>query len=239
MPESLRCVYVDLDGTLMGAGGSFLHDAEGAFTMLGARALEACSRAGAEVVIYSGRRQLTCYYDARVLGISSYAFEAGAGFVLDGALHWLTGDLVPRDGVSIFEQIEASGAPALLLDRYAGRLEYHEPWHRDREVSHLFRGQVDAFEADALLEQAGFGNLRLVDNGGIHPPMPGVRAYHLVPRAASKVGAVACTCGRAACAPRSASRSATRARTSAPPRSCRRSGSSPTGWSATRPCARR
>ena len=187
----LRCVYVDLDGTLMGAGSSFLRDADGAFTLLGARALEACERAGAEVVIYSGRRQLTCFYDARVLGVSSYAFEAGAGFVLDGELHWLTGDLVPRDGASIFDQIEASGAPAMLLERYAGRLEYHEPWHRDREVSHLFRGDVDAFEADALLQEAGFGHLRLVDNGGIHPPMPGVRAYHLIPRVASKVAAVA------------------------------------------------
>ncbi|MGZ8648214.1 MAG: HAD family phosphatase, partial [Solirubrobacteraceae bacterium] len=191
MPAPLRCVYVDLDGTLMGAGGSFLHDADGAFTLLGARALEACERASAEVVIYSGRRQLTCFYDARVLGVSSYAFEAGAGFVLDGELHWLTGDLVPRDGASIFDQIEASGAPALLLERDTGRLEYHDPWHRDREVSHLFRGDIDAFEADALLEEAGFGHLRLVDNGGIHPPMVGVRAYHLIPRAASKAGAVA------------------------------------------------
>ena len=194
MLGAMRCVYVDLDGTLMGAGGSFLRDAHGAFTLLGARALEACERAGAEVVIYSGRRQLTCYYDARVLGVSSYAFEAGAGFVLDGELHWLTGDLVPRDGVSIFDQIEASGAPALLLERYAGQLEYHEPWHRDREVSHLFRGDVDAFEADELLQRSGHADLRLVDNGGIHPRMPGIehaKAYHLVPRQASKGRAVA------------------------------------------------
>jgi hydroxymethylpyrimidine pyrophosphatase-like HAD family hydrolase len=184
-------VYVDLDGTLLGSGGSFLRDGEGAFTLLGARALEACERAGAEVVIYSGRRQQTLFHDARMLGVRSYAFEAGAGFMLDGELHWLTGDLVPRDGVSIFDQIEASGAPTLLLERFAGRLEYHEPWHRNRDVSHLFRGQVDAFEADALLEEAGLGHLRLVDNGGIHPPLAGMKAYHLVPRAASKVGAVA------------------------------------------------
>ena len=121
-------------------------------------------------------------------------FEAGAGVVLDGELHWLTGDLVPRDGKSIFDQIEESGAPALLLERYAGRLEYHDPWHMDRDVSHLFRGDVDAFEADALLEEAGLGHLRLVDNGGIHPQMPGIehaRAYHLVPAGASKAGGVA------------------------------------------------
>jgi phosphoglycolate phosphatase len=190
----LRCVYVDLDGTLLGRDGALLRDADGAFSLLGARALEACDRAGAEVVIYSGRRQLTCFYDARVLGISSYIFEAGAGVVLDGELHWLTGDLVPRDGKTIFDQIEESGAPRLLLDHFAGRLEYHAPWHKGREVSHLFRGDVDAFEADELLQREGHGNLRLVDNGGIHPIPPGMeeaRAFHLVPRSASKGRAVA------------------------------------------------
>jgi phosphoglycolate phosphatase len=190
----VRCVYVDLDGTLLGARASVLHDADGNFSLLGARALEACARAGIEVMIYSGRRQQTLFHDARILGISCYAFEAGAGVMLDGEVHWLTGDLVPRDGKTIFDQIEESGAPALLLEHYAGRLEYHDPWHRQRDVSHLFRGDVDAFEADALLEEHGLGHLRLVDNGGIHPAMPGIehaKAYHLVPAGASKAGAVA------------------------------------------------
>jgi phosphoglycolate phosphatase len=190
----LRCAYVDLDGTLLGARASVLTDAEGAFSLLGVRALEACARAGAEVVLYSGRRRSTLFHDARILGITSYIFEAGAGAVLDGELHWLCGELRPREDATIFDQIEASGAPALLLERYAGRLEYHDPWHRDREVSHLFRGDVDAFEADALLEASGLGHLRLVDNGGIHPLMDGLehsRAFHLVPRDASKVRGVA------------------------------------------------
>jgi phosphoglycolate phosphatase len=190
----VKCIYVDLDGTLLGKDGALLRDADGAFSMLGARALEACARADIEVVIYSGRRQLTCFYDARVMGVTSYIFEAGAGVVLDGELHWLTGDFVPRDGKTIFDQIEATGAPRLLLDHYAGRLEYHAPWHEGREVSHLFRGDVDAFEADALLEREGHGDLRLVDNGGIHPIPPGMenaRAFHLVPRSASKAGGVA------------------------------------------------
>jgi hypothetical protein len=190
----MKCVYVDLDGTLLGADASFLRDADGRFSLLGARALEACARADVEVVIYSGRRQMTCFYDARFLGIRSYAFEAGAGVVIDGELHWLTGDLVPRDGRTIFDQIDDSGAPRLLLEHFAGRLEYHDPWHRNRDVSHLFRGDVDALEADALLQRNGHGNLRLVDNGGIHPVVEGaehLKAYHLVPAGASKANAVA------------------------------------------------
>ncbi len=192
MSTPLRCVYLDLDGTLLGRDASFLHDADGGFSLLGARALEACARAGAEVVIYSGRRRSTLFHDARILGVRCFAFEAGAGFVLDGELHWLTGDVVPEDGRTVFDVIEASGAPALLLDRFA--LEYHAPWHEDRDVSHLFRGLADAAEVDAVLVAEGHGALRLVDNGAIVAPMPGIprpHAYHLIPRAASKARAVA------------------------------------------------
>lgn len=194
---SVRCLYCDLDGTLLGPGASLLRNAEGGFELLGVRALEACFRAQVEVVLVSGRRREQVAEDARLLGQRDYVFEAGAGLVLAGELEWLTGALVPCDGASIFAQIEASGAPRLLLEHYAGRLEYHEPWHREREVSHLFRGLVDAFEADALLREHGMDGLRLVDNGVVlrRSPtladLPQVRAYHLVPAVASKAAAVA------------------------------------------------
>lgn len=196
MASPLHCVYVDLDGTLLGRDGSLLHDGDGAFSLLGVRALEACARAGAEVVLFSGRRRANVEGPARLLGHRAFIYEAGAGLVIDGELEYLTGGLVPVDGRSIHEQIAESGAPALLLERYAGRLEYHDPWHLGRDISHLFRGEVDAFEADALLAEHGHGNLRLVDNGGIQPRSMGIaverpRAYHLVPREASKARAVA------------------------------------------------
>lgn len=193
----MRCLYVDLDGTLLGPGASLLRGADGRFSNLGVRALEACSRAEAEVVLYSGRRQGSVFECARLIGSSAYIFELGAGLVVDGELEWLTDDVVPSpDRGSIFDQIGASGAPALLLERYAGRLEYHTPWSRGREVSHLFRGSVDLDEAHALLTETGKGWLRLVDNGVIREhaaQLPGleiVHAYHLVPAAASKARAV-------------------------------------------------
>jgi hydroxymethylpyrimidine pyrophosphatase-like HAD family hydrolase len=194
MPAPLRCVYCDLDGTLLGRGGSLLHGGDGAPSLLGVRAVEACLRAGAELVLYSGRRRAQLMEDARLLGQTSYVFEAGAAVVLDGEEHWLTGDWVPRGGRSVHEQIADTGAPALLLERFAGRLEHHAPWHTGREVSHLFRGDVDPAEADAVLRGAGIPGLRLVDNGGSHRTMPGIerpRVYHLVPEGAGKARAVA------------------------------------------------
>jgi hydroxymethylpyrimidine pyrophosphatase-like HAD family hydrolase len=183
----VRCIYTDLDGTLLGKGASLFRTADGDFTLLAARALEACHRAGVEVVIKSGRRRAQVMEDARLLGQTSYIFEVGTGLVIDGELTFLTGDLQPRDGQTIHAQIERSGAPALLLDRFAGRLEPHSPWDVDREVSHLFRGSISTSEGNELLEAEGHGALRLVDNGVIED---GRHAFHLIPAVSSKAAAV-------------------------------------------------
>ncbi len=161
-------MYVDLDGTLLGPGGSLLRAADGSFALDGVRALQACARADVEVVLYSGRTYRSVFEDARLLGQGSFIFELGCGLVVDRELEWLTGGVEPSAQTgSIHDQIEATGAPALLLDRFAGALEYHTPWSVGREVSHLFRGRVPSAEAEAVLAAAGFDWLRLVDNGVI------------------------------------------------------------------------
>jgi hydroxymethylpyrimidine pyrophosphatase-like HAD family hydrolase len=186
-------VYTDLDGTLLGRGGSLFRDAEGEFSLLQARGLEACHRAGVEVVIKSGRREPQVMEDARLIGQGSYIFEAGCAMVIDGELTLFTGEMNADGEVTIAEQIYEAGVPALLFSAFPGRIEYHSPWHHDRVYSHLFRGLVEVEEANALLAEAGHGHLRLLDNGAIGRPMRdgGVaHAYHLVPRGASKAGAV-------------------------------------------------
>jgi phosphoglycolate phosphatase len=194
----MRCAYMDLDGTLLGPGGSLLHGADGRFALDAVRALQACWRAGVEVVLYSGRRERSVFEDSRLIGSSAYIFEAGCGLVVDGELEWLTDGVVPSpEHGTIYEQIERSGAPAFLLERYAGRLEYHTPWSIDRDVSHLLRGAVDPLEANELLRGAGHGWLRLVDNGIVRAEseqmrgLPVIHGYHLQPAAASKARAVA------------------------------------------------
>ena len=185
---SIRCLYTDLDGTLLGRGASLFRTAEGDFTLLAARALEACHRAGVEVVIKSGRRRVQVMEDARLIGQTAYIFEVGAGMVIDGEATFLTGEFVPRDGETVHDQIAATGAPELLLSRYEGRLEYHAPFHVGREVSHVFRGLVDAGEANELLRAEGHSALRLVDNGEIGPS---THTFHLIPAEVSKARAVA------------------------------------------------
>jgi len=182
---SLRCVYTDLDGTLLGRGASLFHDGEGRFTLLPARALEACHRAGVEVVLKSGRRKAQVMEEARLIGQSAYVYEVGAGLVIDGEEQFLCGEFDPRDGQTPHELIAATGAPALLereLD-----IEPHAPWHVDRFVSHLYRGVTDVDTANELLAREGHDGLRLIDNGAA---AEGGHTYHLIPAAASKAGAV-------------------------------------------------
>ena len=113
-----------------------------------------------------------------MLGVRSWIFEAGCGMVVDGELQLLT------------EELDDSAANALLLSRFP--LEMYDPWNRGRESSRLYLGfGVEVAEADELLIEEGFGAFRLVDNGVMHGAAAGGRAYHLVPRSASKAAAVA------------------------------------------------
>lgn len=189
-------MYVDLDGTLLGWGASLFHDEEGRITTDGVRAIEACLRADVEICIFSGRRQAQVLEDARLMGQRSYIFEVGSGLVIDDDVEWLTGGLEPDETGNIYQQIEAAGVPSLLLEQYEDDLEYHAPWHLDRDVSHLYRGWVDTDEVDTFLAEAGHGHLRLVDNGRIRRKSERLKhehlhAYHLIPNAASKANGVA------------------------------------------------
>lgn len=190
----LRCVYTDLDGTLLGRFGSLFRDAEGEFSMLQARALEACHRAGVEVVIKSGRREPQVLEDARLIGQTAYIYEAGCAVMIDGETTLLLGEFEPDDGATVYETILARGVPELLFEAFPGKLEYHAPWHTMRQHSHLFRGKIDVAEANAILGREGHESLRLIDNGAIVREMKGVEgrahAYHLLPAEASKAKAV-------------------------------------------------
>jgi len=192
---ALRCVYTDLDGTLLGRHGSLFHDADGEFSMLQARALEACHRAGVEVVIKSGRRESSVMEDAKLIGSTAYICEVGCLVVMDGERTALVGEVEAQPGKTLAETMVDRGIPDELFEHFAGQLEWHSPWHRQRELSLLFRGKVDVAEANELLAERGHSGLRLLDNGAIFAPMEGIdgpaHAYHLLPEDASKAKAVA------------------------------------------------
>src|SRR5947208_8610193 len=162
--------------------------------MLQARALEACHRADVEVVIKSGRRESSVMEDAKLIGSRSYICEVGAAVMIDGERTELVGDAEADPGKSLAETWVDRGIPDELFDRFKGRLEWHNPWHKQRELSLLFRGKIDVEEANRLLAERGHTGLRVIDNGAIFAPMEGIEgpghAYHLLPEGASKARAV-------------------------------------------------
>src|SRR5919107_1162644 len=99
----LRCVYTDLDGTLLGRGASLFRDADGNFTLLPAPPPEACPPAGRQGVLHPGRRKAQVMEDARLLGQAAYIYEVGCGLHIDGEDTYL-GDLKPQEGKTVWQQ---------------------------------------------------------------------------------------------------------------------------------------
>ena len=192
----LRAVYTDLDGTLLGKFGGLFADADGNFSINQARALQACDRAGVEVVIMSGRREDTVRSDARLMGQRSYIYEAGCAMVIDGERTYLTGEWTPDENGTPVEKIEAAGIPALLF----------EPLRRPPRVALALAHRPPALTADARQGRRRGGECarpRPRPRGPAVPRQRGDRqadgrrstgrthAYHLVPGGASKGRAVA------------------------------------------------
>jgi hydroxymethylpyrimidine pyrophosphatase-like HAD family hydrolase len=192
-----RALYADLDGTLLGPGGSLFAAIPGGATGNAARAIVALRESGVDLVLVSGRTREQMREAARILWASAYVAELGAFLVERGPIDEVVPSLgaFPGPGPA-FDAMVRSGAGAFLLERFAGRLEPHTPWaFEGREATMLFRGLVDVREADAGLRRARYGWLGLVDNGRIRRrfgslDLPEVRAYHLVPRGVGKAAAV-------------------------------------------------
>jgi len=174
----MRACYLDLDGTLLGAGGCLLYDGGGAFTTDGVQALGALVGADVPVVVVSGRRAADVAEDARVLGAAGWIAELGAidcGYPV-------------AEGQSVHDAIAATGVPDHLIAIAGGALIPYAPWCDDRRGSHLLVGRATP-EVMAAAHDLSRGTLRLVDNG--RADAEGRRAYHLLPAIAGKGPAVA------------------------------------------------
>jgi phosphoglycolate phosphatase len=199
--RTVRMVYADLDGTLLGPGGSLFAGGDGP-TMEPALALGRLARAGVDVVLVSGRTQPQVREVARTIGAAGYIAELGGliAFRDEGREVTVRNRGAFTGAGTPYAAIVRSGAAGALLAAYERRLEPHAPWaFLERECSVLLRGFVELAQARATLGEWEYGWLDLLDNG-IIPSWPGrfpgldadeVHAYHLVPLGVSKRTAVA------------------------------------------------
>jgi phosphoglycolate phosphatase len=191
-----RIVYADLDGTLLGPGGSLFAASDLSVTEAPARAVASLHRAGVQIVPVSGRTSEQLWEVARLVGATDFVAELGGIVSLDRQREVLRRfGAFSGEGTPHQDMID-SGAAGLLLDSFSGRLEPHAPWaFLPRECSILLRGEVSPAEAARVLSEAGHGWLELRDNGVIPRDFPGLdvhetHAYHLIPRGVSKAAGV-------------------------------------------------
>ncbi len=200
-------LYTDLDGTLLGRGGSLLIDGAGQPSTATAEAIVRLNTADLTVVPVTGRNRIQCAEIARLVGWSGFIAELGCVIVPERGAdpiyflgEWPSDALAP--GETPHDAIVRSGAPALMREAFPQLLEPHTPYHLNREATYLVRGLIDLAIARELL-----GGLELpvaiVDNGIIHPlatglsaGLPEIHAYHLMPPGVTKSTAVAADMAR-------------------------------------------
>jgi hydroxymethylpyrimidine pyrophosphatase-like HAD family hydrolase len=195
-----RVLYTDLDGTLMARGGSVLADGAGEPSTRVAEAIVAARGAGITIIPVSGRGRVQLIEVTRILGWEAFIAEAGGVIVREGGAEkilnigeWSQDSLKP--GRTPYEIILDSGAIEALYDAFPGRIEYHTPWHENREITQVLRGCVDNSEAQGVLDGISppidFIDNGLIRNRGTLTCDEQPHAYHLVPRGVSKSGAIA------------------------------------------------
>lgn len=196
--KNTEVIYTDLDKTLLGPRGSlFLNDKE-ELTTVTAESLVALIKFGVDIVIISGRTTSQLREISRLLGLKSFIAEMGCllSYYIDGREEILRGySFTHEPTISLYEAIERCGAPKLLLSTYNDRLEYHTPWSKGRQCTHLFRGSLDVAAANIMLVEKGFRALKLIDNGIVNTKgslahLGEVHAYHLLPTEVSKASAI-------------------------------------------------
>lgn len=200
--ERIRILYTDLDGTLLGPGGTLLVDGEGKPSINAAASIVDVNRAGLQVVIVSGRSRVQLMEIARICGWNDFIAEAGAVRThWDGETRHVTFDTpqwpagIPATGRTVFDEIERSGAYEALRKAFPGCIEYHDPWHLHRDATLVLRGCVPPDEAQAVLDTVELP-VDLLDNGLVRRKQHGltcdgpIHAYHVVPRGVSKRRAI-------------------------------------------------
>jgi hypothetical protein len=200
----VEVLYTDLDGTLLAKGGCILADAEGAPSCAVVDAIVELNRADLTIVPVSGRGRVQLIEVVRLLGWHDFIAEAGAimvqGVGPDAKVVYNNGEWPESllgGGLTPYELIERSGAVEALQQAFPSRLEYHEPWHLDREATHLLRGCLDARAAQRVLDGLE-PPIGLLDNGIVRnagtlgcDEDAAPHAYHLVPKGVSKAQAIA------------------------------------------------
>lgn len=200
--RNAEIVYTDLDGTMLGRGGTMLIDPTGSPSLTVAQTIVEANIAGIQIVPVSGRSRLQMTEIVRMVGWQDFIAEAGGiRTYWDGSDREIIFDNPEWNfdlgGRLPLEIIRSTGFLEALQEEFPGCIEYHSPWHHARETTDVFRGFIDRQRALEILD--GFPiPVSIIDNGVIHPKKhtlkessEPIRVYHLAPAGVSKSRAIA------------------------------------------------
>jgi phosphoglycolate phosphatase len=205
-------VYSDLDGTMLGPFGCFFRGPDASPSLEPAQALVDLLGSDLALVLVSGRTHRQLLDACHLFGAEGFVGELGAvlGYDRGRSLEVLRGEMPASydDGTPVDVAVR-EGIVEALFSRYAGRLEYHAPWHDGHVADLMLRGQIDSAEVEAWLTARGFGWLRVHDNGVLaRREMAGVtgavHVYHVMPAGLSKGSGVAADLARRGAQPQDA-----------------------------------
>lgn len=194
LSTGVRVLYADVDGTLVGPGGSLFLDGDRRFHLEAAEAVGRAREAGIEIALLSGRSRPSMTELARIIDAPTWIGELGAIRSYDrGREEVHDFGAYPGGGVAVDELRVAAEK---LMGTHPRRLEEHGPWNTFRVASFMLRGLVDEAFVGAWLADNGYAWVDFIDNGVIPRPFPGldvhtVRIYHLVPKGVSKAAGIA------------------------------------------------
>jgi hypothetical protein len=208
--RTIRIVYSDMDGTMVGPRGCFVRAADRSLTLEPSRALVDLLSAGIELVLVSGRTGPQLAEAARIFGGDGYVGELGAVIGWNSGLeHEVLHGAMPKEfwGSTLMDALDSCGVLGDLLATYAGRLEFHAPWHLGHEADVMLSGLVDVAEVETWLADRDAGWLRLHDNGrlpayvGLMPDGSQQHVYHLMADGITKGTGVAADLARRGLSP--------------------------------------
>src|SRR4051794_19588446 len=182
---------------MLGPFGCFFRGPDAAPSLLPAQALVDLLASDISLMLVSGRTQAQLLDACHMFGADGFIGELGAviGHEHGREVDVLRGDMPseistgPKD--TPVAVLERNGVVRALFDRYAGRLEYHAPWHDGHVADLMLRGQIEPAEVETWLAEQGFGWVRVHDNGVLpHREMDGVtgavHVYHVMPGGLTK-----------------------------------------------------
>jgi HAD superfamily hydrolase (TIGR01484 family) len=191
-----KVIYTDLDGTLLNNKGCLIMDNEGNYYLDAVKQLENLNFKKIDVVLVSGRNRMQLKYNAQMMNLKNYIAEAGSEVVYD-----LGRDVHPTYDRSSLKHDFASLGPDLdavadlLRKAFPGRIEYRADWNRYRATNILFLGEIDLKKANRILEENGYGDSALINNGptSLYPTllnMEKIYFYNLMPKGVNKSAGV-------------------------------------------------